>query len=234
MADDPSAKPPLSIIGFERDELAYLAPMACFMVLVWLGTQATWLYPWAYVARTLAAGGLLIYFRKYYTPIRWNYWWLGIIMGVVGIVQWVGMDSLLQQGYPKIFALDAEAAFNPEKAFANPLVRWGWISVRIFGASLVVPFMEELFWRDYLWRRIIAPADYRLARVGEWDAATFLIVSVAFCAVHPQWLTAIGWGMMIGGLLVYTRSLGACIIMHGVTNLLLGLYVLHTRQWQWW
>ena len=57
---------------------------------------------------------------------------------------------------------------------------------------------------------------------------------MAFCAVHPQWLTAIGWGMMIGGLLVYTRSLGACIIRHGVTNLLLGLYVLHPRQWQWW
>jgi hypothetical protein len=220
--------------GFDRDELAYIAPMASFMLFIWVGGQWPSLYPWAYVARTISAACLLIVGRKHFTPIRWNYWWLGIIMGVLGIVQWIGMDTLLQQAWPKMFALDAEKAFNPTTAFANTGVMWGWIAVRMIGASLVVPFMEELFWRDYLWRRIIAPADFKLAKVGEWDRNAFLIVAVVFCVVHPQWLTAIGWGLMVGGLLAYTRSLGACIIMHGVTNLLLGLYVLKTQQWQWW
>jgi len=39
---------------------------------------------------------------------------------------------------------------------------------------------------------------------------------------------------MVGGLLVFTRSLGACILMHGVTNFLLGAYVLWTHDWKFW
>jgi CAAX prenyl protease-like protein len=94
--------------------------------------------------------------------------------------------------------------------------------------------MEELFWRDYLWRQILSPNDFKLAAVGTPNWTAILIVSAAFSFVHVQMLTAFVWGMMVASLLVYTRSLGACIIMHGVTNLLLGGYVLWTKQWAWW
>jgi hypothetical protein len=59
-------------------------------------------------------------------------------------------------------------------------------------------------------------------------------VSLLFATVHVQWMTAIVWGLMIAALLVYTRSLGACIIAHGVTNFLLGGYVLFTKNWYFW
>jgi hypothetical protein len=75
--------------------------------------------------------------------------------------------------------------------------------------------MEELFWRDYLWRFTIAPNNFKLAAVGEWDRTAFLAVGGAFALVHGHWwLTSIGWAMMVGALLAYTRSLGACIISH--------------------
>ena len=103
------------------------------------------------------------------------------------------------------------------------------------GAVLVVPVMEELFWRDYLWRRVVAPNDFKLAAVGEWDWKAYLVVSLAFAVVHGNWwATSIVWGLMIGGLLAYTRSLGACIVMHATTNLLLALYVLRTGDWTFW
>ncbi len=95
--------------------------------------------------------------------------------------------------------------------------------------------MEELFWRDWLWRQLLAPSDFKLAKVGEWDWKVFLGVALIFAFPHPQWwLTAITWGLMIGGLLAYTKSIGACIIMHGVTNFLLGAYVLYTHEWAFW
>jgi membrane protease YdiL (CAAX protease family) len=57
----------------------------------------------------------------------------------------------------------------------------------------------------------------------------------AFAFVHGNWwLTSIVWAAMVGLLLIYTRSLGACIVAHGVTNLLLALYVLYTRDWSFW
>ena len=38
----------------------------------------------------------------------------------------------------------------------------------------------------------------------------------------------------VAWLLIRTRSLGACIVAHAVTNLLLGIYVLVYRDWGLW
>src|SRR5687767_6250977 len=128
-----------------------------------------------------------------------------------------------------------EDVFDPTKAFGSAGMMWSFVAVRIIGAVLVVPVMEELFWRDYLWRQIIAPNDFKLARVGEWDWKALVGVSLLFAVVHGNWwLTSIVWALMIGGLLVYTKSLGACIIAHAVTNLLLAVYVLRYKDWAFW
>jgi len=131
----------------------------------------------------------------------------------------------------------ADDPFNPFEFFESwpPAALWTFIVVRIASATLVVPVMEELFWRDFVWRTVIAPNDFKLAAVGEWDWKAFVGVSLAFSIVHGNWwLTAIVWGAMVGWLLVYTKSLGACIIAHAVTNLLLAVYVLVYRDWAFW
>src|SRR4051812_33987389 len=221
------------------DDVAYLLPMIVFLALLYVGTTWQRFYPAAYVARAVIVAGLLIYLWPHYTKISWRYWWLGAILGVVGIVQWVGMQLWLQ-GRFAIFQ-PGENTFDPTKAFASPAALYAFYAVRLAGAVLVVPVMEELFWRDYLWRWIIAPNDFKLAKVGEWDWRALVIVSLAFCVVHGNWaLTAVAWGVMIGGLLAWTRSLGACIVMHATTNLLLGAWVLwshyvrHVPRWDFW
>jgi uncharacterized protein len=227
--------------GLVRDDLAYVIPMLVFLAFVWAGSQWKSLYPHFYVARALIVPVLLGLFWKSYTKVRWNGWWLGVILGVVSIFQWVGMQLLLQKisihynGQVYEPFKPSPDFFDPSKAFSSPAIMWTWIAVRIASASLVVPVMEELFWRDFLWRSIIAPADFKLAGVGEWDWKAYLGVSIAFAFVHGNWwLTSIVWALMIGGLLAKTKSIGACIVMHGVTNLLLGLYVLHTHDWSFW
>ena len=221
------------------DDLAYILPMAVFLGFVWIGTKGTetdvgntW-YPWAYVARTVIVAAMLILFWPAYTKIRWNHWWLGVIVGVVGIFQWVGMQLWLQNHFE--FFKPSDKYFNPDVFFKDPSWRWLFFIIRLVGAVLVVPVMEELFWRDYAWRSVIAPNDFKLARVGEWDLRAFLIVPAIFALVHGNWwLTSIVWALMVGGLLVYTKSLGACIIAHATTNLLLGLWVLYSKQWSFW
>lgn len=207
--------------------------MAAFLLLTWAGGQRPELYPPSYVLKTIIAAALLIYFRNHYTRIRWNFWWLGVIVGVVGVVQWVGMEKLILHFWPN-YPRPSVDIWNPYEHFSSPSLMWSFIIIRWMGASLVVPFMEELFWRDYLWRTVVAPNDFKLAGVGEWDWKAFLFVALLFATVHVQWMTAIVWGLMIGGLLVYTRSLGACIIAHGVTNFLLGFFVLWTKNWYFW
>jgi len=207
--------------------------MACFLLLTWVGGHWPALYPASYVAKTIAAAGLLFYFRNHYTKIRWSYWWLGLLIGIVGVVQWVGMEKLILHYWPNYPRPTAEL-YNPYEHFASAAAMWSFIIIRWMGASLVVPMMEELFWRDYLWRTILAPNDFKLAGIGEWDWKPFVFVSLLFATVHIQWMTAVVWGFIIAALLVYTRSLGPCIIAHGVTNLLLGAYVLYTKNWYYW
>jgi CAAX prenyl protease-like protein len=215
------------------DEAAYIAPMAAFLLLAQIGVTWKSLYAPAYIARGIIVPILLMYFWKRYTKIRWNYWLLGIVVGVIGIFQWVGMQTWLERNF-EWFKPDPEA-FNPYMTFSNGAAIWSFILFRAATAVLVVPVMEELFWRDYLWRQIIAPNDFKLAEVGEFEWPAFLGVSCVFAVVHiPWWPTAIVWALMIGALLVYTKSLGACIIAHGVTNLLLAIYVLKYQAWHLW
>jgi CAAX prenyl protease-like protein len=215
------------------DDTAYYLPMAAFLVILWVGSQAKWLYVPAYVLRTIVAAVLLWALRRHYTKIRWNWWWLGVIVGVVGIFQWVGMQLWLERQFA--WFRPSPDVFDPTKVYQTAGAFWAFVGMRMVGAVLVVPIMEELFWRDYLWRFIIAPNNFKLARVGEWDWKAFLFVAGAFSTVHGHWfLTAIVWGLMVGWLLVYTRSLGACIIAHAVTNLLLALYVLRYHAWGFW
>jgi CAAX prenyl protease-like protein len=221
------------------DDLAYVLPMAVFMVFTALGVSDTFkrLVPHAYVvtyaAKTVAVAILLAVFWRRYTPIRWNHWWLGVIVGVVGIFQWVGMQLFLQHHFA--FFRPSGNPFDPTKEFATTGALYAFIAVRFIGAVLVVPVMEELFWRDFLWRQILAPNDFKLADVGEFAWAPFLGVSAVFAVVHGNWwLTSIVWALMVAGLLVYTKSLGACMIAHAVTNLLLGVYVLVWRDWSFW
>jgi CAAX prenyl protease-like protein len=213
---------------------AYLLPMGTFLVLVQVGITWPRLYTGAYAARTALAAGLLVWLWPRYTPIRWNHLGLGVAVGVIGIVQWVGMQNFLGAHF-KMFAPSPDA-FDPTAVYANqPWLLIGFCVMRIIGAVVVVPVMEELFWRDFLWRSILAPNDFKLADVGEWDWKAYLIVAVAFSLVHGNWwLTAIVWGLMVGALLVHTKGLGACIVAHATTNLLLAAYVLYTRQWHLW
>jgi uncharacterized protein len=226
----------------------YILPFAVFMGFTFLGGQFKDFYPHSYVAKTFVVAGLLWFCWKFYTRVRWTHLGLGVLVGVVGVVQWIGMEKLFMSHdfffWTRMSFAGAEQvradAFKPHEVFASAATMWAFIAIRLLGASLVVPVMEELFWRDYLWRTLASPNDYTLHEVGEYDRTAFWLVPVFFATVHPQWVTSIVWALLIAWLLWHTRSLGACIVAHGVTNLLLGAYVLVSHyalgrdEWYFW
>jgi CAAX prenyl protease-like protein len=231
--NDAATHKPLPLLARIPDIWAYVLPMAIFMGFTSVGASWKSLYALSYVTKTVGVAVALWVLWPKFTKARWDHWWLGVIVGMIGIFQWVGMQLYLQQFQ---FFKPSPDAFDPTAWFeGQPGIMWAFIAVRIAGAVLVVPVMEELFWRDFLWRTIMAPADFKSAKVGEWGWQPFLGVAVAFSFVHGNWwLTSIVWALMIGAMLVWTRSLGACIIAHATTNLLLAAYVLYTHQWFFW
>ncbi len=229
----PVPPPPVPWRDRVGDDWAYMLPMVVFLGFVAVGGQWPDLYVPAYVARTVLAAATLAAFRPRYTRVRWTHLGLGLLVGVLGIFQWVGMQAGLE--HLSAHFRPAGEVFDPLVHFPNGPARWAFYAVRLTGAVLVVPVVEELFWRDWLWRTVLAPNNFKLAAVGEWAVAPLLVTTAAFATVHGNWWpTAVVWGLMVAALLVYTKSLGACIVAHATTNLLLGVYVLAYQKWSLW
>jgi CAAX prenyl protease-like protein len=214
----------------------YLVPMGAFMLFVQIGVSFKEYFALAYAARTFICGGLVIWLWKRFEKVRWTHLGLGTLIGIVGTVQWIGMECGLMalfgtQGFnigPIQLVSDISEARDYPGMFQDPTWLYLFLVVRLFGPVLVVPVLEELFWRDWGWRTIAAPNDFSMIPVGEYERNAFWLLPVFFAFVHVQFITAIVWSLLIAWLLVRTRSIGACIVAHAVTNLLLGLWVLAT------
>ena len=107
------------------------------------------------------------------------------------------------------------------------------IGVGLAGAALVVPVMEELFWRSFLMRWIERPVFQGVAPQSVGLKAIVLSTFV-FTLAHTQWLAAVVAGLVYALLYVRTGKLWVAVIAHAVTNLALGIWVVQTEHWQFW
>lgn len=222
----------------------YWLPFAVFMAFVFCGTTWPEFFAPAYVGRTIVVAIILFLTAKLRDRIQWTHVGLGVLIGIIGTIQWVGMECLLvwmvgEKGYNLLGVLQLVSDITEPRDYPALFSdgAWGWIFfiARLFGPVLVVPLMEEQFWRNWVWRTVSAPNNFRLVPVGQNDRSAVIGVALMFAFVHVQFLTGIVWALLIAWLLIRTRSIGACVVAHGVTNLLLGLWILATWKFpgQW-
>lgn len=100
-------------------------------------------------------------------------------------------------------------------------------------AALLVPVMEELFWRGFLMRWLAQPAFEAVdpRRVG---LRAVLVSTALFMLAHTLWLAAIVAGLAYALLYARTGRLWNAVIAHTVTNGALGVWVAATGNWQFW
>lgn len=202
---------------------------------------------WVYPLQTILCAVVLVLFRRHYTFKPWRGIGLAFVLGIAGIVFWVApsllREQLIAQGvtpaawWDWLGLADRTQGFNPMIAKDSPL--WSGVTTgfRFARMVLVVPFVEELFWRGFLMRFLLAE-DGRFEQIpfGTHAWKVFWTVTAAVMLVHhtADWPGAFVWGSLVYFLAVRTKSLGACVFMHAVGNLALGLYVMKTQQWGFW
>lgn len=193
------------------------------------GTSSVFAIPVLYSVATVSIVLILAWFWNSYDELQTPSFnilnlLIALITGVIVFVLWINMDW----DYATTGVVDG---FNPYLLPAN-LVN-PFIAVRMFGTSLVVPIFEELFWRSFILRYIVNP-DFTAVKLGTFSWSSFLISSLLFGLEHHLWLAGIMAGLLYSLLLYCTRNLFYCILAHGVTNFLLGLYILNTGNFQFW
>lgn len=184
-----------------------------------------------YPVKALSVAFLLLLFRDSYPELRFNELkntgklLVSFIAGVAVFLLWVRMEwSFAIQGKPP--------GFNPE-LFQNVHVRAFMTIARLAGAVLVVPVMEELFWRSFLIRYVIGH-DFEKVPIALFTWPSFLATALLFGLEHHLFLAGVMAGVAYNLLLYYTRSIAHCIFAHAVTNLALGIYVLASGKWYFW
>ncbi len=181
-----------------------------------------------YTIKTAVGAWLLWLVRPRVEEMRWKISWEAVIAGVAVFIAWVGLDGY----YPTLAARSGR--FNPVHTLgAGSRLAWTFVGVRLLGSSLVVPPLEEVFYRSFLYRFIIR-SEFSKVPLDAFRWKAFLLAGVIFGISHYEWLPGILCAFAYQGLVCRKKRLGDAITAHAITNFLLGLYVLSGGAYQFW
>jgi hypothetical protein len=220
--------------AMESRSLPYIAPFLAYVGLLALEKYIP-LSPFLeYTLRIVIVTGVLLTVSR--PVIRFHVLMplLSIVVGLLVFVVWVGPDFLIAN-YREHWLFrnpvtGAPASTLPDDLKIYPL----FLIVRSLGSFVLVPIIEELFWRAWLMRWII-DNNFERVPMGTYRAASFWIVAVLFAAEHgPYWEVGLLAGIIYNWWMIKTKSLGDCIVAHAVTNAVLAAYVIWLGQWQYW
>ena len=215
-----------------RPTLAYTAPFGVFIVLLairrWIPAETF------AVLRFVTIAAVLAVFSRRVIPWRPAFRMASILLGAAVFLVWIGPDALWP-GYRDFWlfhnSITGGAASSLDVRFkANAL----FIVIRVLESAILIPILEELFWRGWLMRWLIRP-DFQSVPLGQYAPLSFWAVAVLFASEHgAYWEVGLIAGIAYNGWMVRTRNLADCILAHGVTNALLAVYVLLFDKWQYW
>jgi CAAX prenyl protease-like protein len=210
--------------------LPYIAPFAIFLLFLAIKGHL----PFEYPIRVLTVAAVLIAFSRGVVSLRIARPVTSTLAGVAVFLLWIGPD-LLWPAYRQHwlfhnFLMGAAQSSLPEHVRTD----YAFLFFRIIGTALLVPIVEELFWRAWLMRYLINP-DVQKVRLGAYTALSFWLTAVLFASEHGSyWEVGLLAGIVFNLWMIRTRSLGDCILAHAVTNACLAAYVIGAGQWQYW
>jgi hypothetical protein len=186
------------------------------------------------VTRAAILTAVLWWFSRPVIDFRTSFPLASVLSGVLVFLVWVTPDLLFPNyrthwmfSNPVLGPLKSSIA--PED-IGSPLV----LVLRTLRAAILVPIIEELFWRGWLMRWLQKP-DFEKVNFGSWSPMAFWVSAILFATEHgPYWDVGLAAGVLYNYWAIRTKRLGDCILAHGVTNLCLSLYTIFTGKWEYW
>jgi uncharacterized protein len=208
---------------------ARVAPYVIFILLTvaqeMFGEAARY---WFYLGKTLVGAWLLWEMRPFVSEMRWEVSTEAIAIGVGVCLMWVGIDNL----YSHMGA--DKAPWNPRAQFGeHSSLATLFIAARVLGSTLVVPPLEEVFFRSFLYRYFVR-TDFENMPFNRFHLTSFIVTSAIFGFEHSQWLAGILCGFAFQWLVISKNRLGDAIAAHAITNFLLALWILSQGAWKFW
>ena len=217
LADDDSGNPTAAYLG------PFLGIVATSML---TGAFSAGQFDALYPLRVLVAIAILWSAWHAY-EWRWSLSWQAPLIGVAVFVLWIALVE------PGAASADQEGGLAAALAAMPTSLAAVWLAFRVVGAVVAVPLAEELAFRGYLLRRLVAP-DFRAVPLRRFSLPAFVISSLLFGAMHSGLLAGTLAGMAYALAAHRRGNLGDAVIAHATTNALLAAYVLATGAWSLW
>ena len=214
--------------------LPYIAPFAVFMGLIALHSVYSLPDLADQILRVTVVSLVLIFVARPVIDLRAPQWPFSLLIGAAVFLIWIAPD-LAFPGYRHhlLFENRILGAPTPGLSVASqtqPAV----LALRAVRAVILVPIVEELFWRAWLMRWIIAP-DFEKIPLGKYTAMSFWAVALLFASEHGSyWDVGLVTGVIYNTWMVKSKSLGDLILTHAVTNACLSIYVIAAGKWEYW
>lgn len=227
------------MIGKQSYVRAYFAPFGIFLAFLFLrdavakfGGGGHWGLAspqyWVFPVQTFVCGTLLWLWRRQYQFRPTSGVKTGAAVGLLAFGVWISPQFLFHAS-PRLDGFDPEFFGNSGWPY------WINLTLRLTRMVVVVPLLEEIFWRGFLLRYLVRD-DFRTVPFGTFTWTSFIVTGAGFCLEHQaaDWPAAAVTGVLYNLAAYRTRSLLACVVAHAVTNLALAIYLLQTRQWGFW
>ncbi len=217
-----------------RATAAYVAPFLVFLGVLAIerafGVPASLAYTVRFVT-TLAA---VFVFSRGFIPWRPSRPLLSAALGAAVFFLWIGPDLWFGPAYRHSWLFENPLTGFAASSLAHAVQQNGFLALRITSATLLVPVVEELFWRGWVMRWLIQ-GEFLKVPIGRYTPSSFWITAVLFASEHgPYWEVGLIAGILYNAWVVRTRNLADCILAHAVTNGMLAAYVVIRGQWQYW
>jgi CAAX prenyl protease-like protein len=212
----------------------YIAPFVLFMAFLALGPAFSIPIWVEYPLRVIAVGAALLLCSRHLLHLQLNRPLGSVILGLLVFGIWIAPD-LIWPNYRASWLFQnsltgASARPQSDLARTNTI----FLVFRVVGTTLLVPIIEELFWRGWLMRYLIR-TDFSKVVLGAYTAGSFWLTALLFASEHgPYWEVGLLAGILYGWWMLKTKNLTDCMLAHAVTNGCLAAYVLIGGQWQYW
>lgn len=213
----------------------WVGPFAVFMALLVAAPYVPFGQPWESVFRvSVLVIALALFSGPIIRTFRIQHAIGSVLLGLAVCAMWVAPDLLIP-GWRShwIFQNTITGTITNSitaSDLADPLV----VTLRIVRAALLVPILEELFWRGWLPRWIVNP-DWQKVELGRYTTLAFVVTALLFAAEHgPYWEVGLLCGLIYNWWFWKTKSLGDIVLVHAVTNAALSAFVFATGKYEYW
>ena len=217
----------------ETPTLAWVGPFAVFMVWLAVDKYLPLANPWKELLRDAVLIAAIVGFSRRVLPTRAPYWMASIGVGIAVFVLWVAPDALVP-GWRSHWLFQNGITGKIKTSIAPHELTPLMLALRTARAALLVPVIEELFWRGWL-PRWLQNSRFNLVPLGQYTPFAFWATAALFAVEHgPFWEVGLLCGIIYNWWMRRTRSLGDLVLVHATTNLALSVYVIVTGKWMFW